>query len=173
MRKQPIVSKILRSFCFYIVFILARITNEYNLNYYLFSIHLALFWMSASWKSFISSFCSLVPSKAPADFAVNARSSTSVRASWQKPPEDSRNGIITGFKLFYKEKGSGAPQNELTISSGSTLTKDVTGLEMYREYNFEVLAFTSIGDGPKSDEKTVKTREDGKKYEEYLSCLQC
>ena len=36
MRKQSIVSKILRSFCFYIVFILARITNEYTLSYYLF-----------------------------------------------------------------------------------------------------------------------------------------
>ena len=125
--------------------------------------------MSASWTSFISSFCSLVPSKAPADFAVNALSSTSVRASWQMPPEDSRNGIITAFKLFYKEKVSGAPQNELTISSGSTLTRDVTGFDKYTEYNFQVLAFTSIGDGPKSDEKTVRTQEDGKKYKEYFT----
>ena len=119
--------------------------------------------MNTTWTSFISSFCSLVPSKAPADFAVNALDSTSVGASWQKPSEDSRNGIITGFKLFYKEKGSGAPQTVLTISSGSTLTRDVTGLEKYTEYNFEVLAYTSVGDGPKSVEKTVRTHQDGKR----------
>ena len=119
--------------------------------------------MNTTWTSFISSFCSLVPSKAPADFAVNALDSTSVRASWQKPPEDSRNGIITGFKLFYKEKGSGAPQTVLTISSGSTLTRDVTGLEKYTEYKFVVLAYTSVGDGPKSVEKTVRTHQDGKR----------
>ena len=128
--------------------------------------------MSASWKSFISSFCSLVPSKAPANFAVNAVDSTSVRASWQMPPEDSRNGIITGFKLFYKEKGSGSPKTVMTISSGSTLTTDVSGLHKYTEYNFQVLAFTSTGDGPKSDEKTVRTLEDGKKYKGNFGCHQ-
>ena len=114
----------------------------------------------------------LVPSKAPANFAVNAVDSTSVRASWQMPPEDSRNGIITGFKLFYKEKGSGSPQTVITISSGSTLTTDVSGLHKYTEYNFQVLAFTSTGDGPKSDEKTVRTLEDGKKYKGNFGCHQ-
>ena len=94
---------------------------------------------------------------------MNAGDSTSVRASWQMPPEDSRNGIITGFKLFYKKKGSGEAQTVLTISSGSTLTTDVSGLDKYTEYNFQVLAFTSVGDGPKSDEKTVRTLEDGKR----------
>ena len=94
---------------------------------------------------------------------MNAGDSTSVRASWQMPPEDSRNGIITGFKLFYKEKGSGESQTVLTISSGSNLTTDVSGLDKYTEYNFQVLAFTSVGDGPKSDEKTVRTLEDGKR----------
>ena len=49
------------------------------------------------------------------------------------------------------------------ISSGGTLTKDVTGLDKYTEYEFEVLAFTSVGDGPKSSFKVERTKEDGKR----------
>ena len=43
-----------------------------------------------------------------------------------------------------------------------TLTRDVTGLDKYTEYEFEVLAFTSAGDGPKSAVVVERTKEDGK-----------
>ena len=91
------------------------------------------------------------------------RSSTSITSSWQLPPADSRHGIITGFKLFYKKKGSPGLPTTLNISNGTIITKDVTGLEKYTEYEFQVLAFTSVGDGPKSSVKVEKTKEDGKK----------
>ena len=47
------------------------------------------------------------------------------------------------------------------IYSGGTLTKHVTGLDKYTEYEFQVLAFTSAGDGPKSTAVTGGTMEDG------------
>ena len=51
------------------------------------------------------------------------------------------------------------------INNGTTLTKDVTGLDKYTEYEFQVLAFTSVGDGPKSSVGVERTKEDGmKKY---------
>ena len=75
-----------------------------------------------------------------------------------------RNGNITGFKLFYKKKGASEPSTEETINGGSTLTKVVTGLDKYTEYEFEVLAFTSIGDGPKGSVESQRTMEDGKKF---------
>ena len=110
------------------------------------------------------SFCSCAaPSKAPTSFSVTAKSSASIEASWQLPPTDSRNGIITGFKLFYKKKGSSRPSRSLSINSGSTRTKVVTGLDKYTEYQFQVLAFTSAGDGPKSSVKYKRTMQDGKK----------
>ena len=49
------------------------------------------------------------------------------------------------------------------INSGGTLTKDVTGLDEYTEYEFQVLPFTSVGDGPKSSTKVKRTLQDGKK----------
>ena len=88
-------------------------------------------------------------------------SSTSIRASWQLPPVDYRNGVIKGFRLFYKKKSSGGSPTELPINSGSILTKEVTGLDKYTEYEFQVLAFTSVGDGTLSAKKFKRTMEDG------------
>ena len=47
------------------------------------------------------------------------------------------------------------------INSTATLTQDVTGLDKYTEYEFQVLAFTSVGDGPKSSVEVERTKEDG------------
>ena len=48
------------------------------------------------------------------------------------------------------------------ISDENTFTKTVTGLLKYTEYEFQVLAFTSAGDGPKSSKLVKRTNEDGK-----------
>ena len=50
------------------------------------------------------------------------------------------------------------------INSGAILTKEVTGLDKYTEYEFQVLAFTSVGDGPNSSVEVERTRQDGKIY---------
>ena len=94
---------------------------------------------------------------------MTAKNSTSITASWQLPPADSTHGIITGFKLFYKKKDSGGPATMVLINSGATLSRDVTGLDKYTEYEFQVLAFTSVGDGTKSSVKVERTKEDGMK----------
>ena len=61
-----------------------------------------------------------VPSQPPTAFKATASSSTSITASWQLPAVFARHGRnITGFKLFYKKKGSGGSATTLAISSGS------------------------------------------------------
>ena len=117
-------------------------------------------------------YCSIaVPSSPPSNFSLAAISSISIRASWQLPPGDSQNGIITGFKLFYKKKDSAGSATMVPINSGATLTKDVTGLDKYTEYEFQVLAFTSVGDGPKSSPIVKRTLQDGKRSE-IISCFE-
>ena len=108
-------------------------------------------------------FLILVPSEAPGGFAVTAITSTSILASWQLPQVGSRNGIITGFKLYFKGKESNDSTTILTIESASILTKTITGLDKFSEYELQVLAFTSVGDGPNSSVKVVRTKEDGKR----------
>ena len=103
-------------------------------------------------------YSTAVPSQAPTNCSVTAASSTSITASWQLPPAVSRNGIITGFKLFYKKKGSVDSPTMLTVNNGTTFTKTVTGLDKNTAYEFQVLTFTSLGDGPKSPVQIEKTK---------------
>ena len=102
-----------------------------------------------------------VPSQPPAAFKLTASSSTSITASWQLPPVFARHGNIAGFKLFYKKKGSAGSATTLTISSGSILNRTVTGLDKFTQYEFQVLASTSDGDGPKSPVEVERTKEAG------------
>lgn len=48
------------------------------------------------------------------------------------------------------------------ITSQAIHTKEVAGLDKYTEYKFQVLAFTSVGDGPNSTTISKKTKEAGK-----------
>ena len=113
--------------------------------------------------SFLLFNCSIsVPSSPPTAYSLTANTSTSITASWQLPPQCARNGIITGFKLFYKKKDSPGLAIMLPINSGGTLTKDITGLDKYTEYEFQALAFTSVGDGPNSSVEVKRTLQDGK-----------
>lgn len=52
----------------------------------------------------------------------------------------------------------------ITIQNQRTLTNNVTGLEKYTMYEFQVLAYTSAGDGPNSSSIMEMTKEDGKIY---------
>ena len=118
-------------------------------------------------REFITYYSIAVPSSPPSSFSVNASSSTSIRASWQLPPADSQNGIITGFKLFYKKNDSAGSATVVPINSAATLTKNVSGLDKYTEYEFQVLAFTSVGDGPNSSVEVERTMPDGKMCNMY------
>ena len=103
-----------------------------------------------------------VPSIAPSNLTVTVINSSSVTAYWQLQPEISNNGIIRGFKLFYRKNSSVGLPSILTIKNGTIHSQDITGLDKYTKYEFQVLAFTSVGDGPKSAVLVERTREDGK-----------
>ena len=102
-----------------------------------------------------------VPSQPPTAFKLTATSSISIAASWQLPPAYARHATVIGFKVFYTKKVSGVSVTILTIKGESTFSKNVTGLNKYTEYEFQVLAFTSDGDGPKSSVEVERTMEDG------------
>ena len=103
-----------------------------------------------------------VPFIAPSNLTVTVINSSSVTAYWQLQPEISSNGIIRGFKLFYRKNSSVGLPSILTIKNGTIHSQDITGLDKYTKYEFQVLAFTSVGDGPRSAVLVEITREDGK-----------
>ena len=65
--------------------------------------------------------------------------------------------------MFYKKKGSLGPASMQPINGQATHSQEVTGLDKYTEYEFQILASTSVGDGPKSTVVYEKTKEAGKK----------
>ena len=64
--------------------------------------------------------------------------------------------------MYYKKKGSLGLAAMVTINNETIRVEDVFGLEKYTEYEFQVLAFTSAGDGPKSSVLVERTNEDGR-----------
>lgn len=65
--------------------------------------------------------------------------------------------------MYYRERSSEGTTTIVTINSEVTLSKVVNGLFKYTEYEFQVSAFTSVGDGPKSSSRIERTKEDGKR----------
>ena len=103
----------------------------------------------------------LAPSRAPTSFMVTPASSTSVQASWQLPTVVFQ--AITGFRLLYRNLSSVEdPLTVITIEGNSTLSYEVTELGIFTKYEFQVLAFSIMDDGPSSAVKTVRTNAEGK-----------
>ena len=65
------------------------------------------------------------------------------------------------WKLFYAKKASEGSPVVLT-NNVTSLSRLVSALDKYTEYEFQVLAFSSKGDGPKSSVVVERTKEDGK-----------
>ena len=120
----------------------------------------------------ISQYCfrTVVPSQAPGNFTVTSQTSTSILASWQHP-STSDSAVITGYKIFYKRKGSLGSVYTLLIDDATKLSINVTGLLKYTEYEFQILAFTSAGDGANSSSVTERTKEDGNEAISSLICF--
>ena len=102
------------------------------------------------------------PSQAPTNLSVTINNSTSVSVNWQLPPEISRNGVILGFTLYYRKNGTSGQANTATVHDGTVLSTTITGLGKFTGYEFQVSAFTYVGEGPRSSVVTERTSEDGK-----------
>lgn len=104
-------------------------------------------------------YSSLVPSQAPTKLEAYVLDSTSVRISWGEVPTDHHNGIIIGYRIFYKRGVNGTYKNKTTVPPAETLV--LYNLDKAAVYNGTVLAFTETGDGKKAY-FTFKTHDDSK-----------
>ncbi|EEB12183.1 down syndrome cell adhesion molecule, putative, partial [Pediculus humanus corporis] len=103
-----------------------------------------------------------VPSSSPENIICKTLSSQSIEISWDPPNSNKQNGILLGYKIFYKVVSNKRlleeDEEEIKITK---LTKTViSGLSKYSNHSFTLLAFTSAGDGIKSDKIFCKTDED-------------
>ncbi|KAL1005202.1 hypothetical protein UPYG_G00055910 [Umbra pygmaea] len=104
-----------------------------------------------------------VPTAPPQDVDVTAVNSTTLRFTWNPPPQQFINGINQGYKLLVWPENSPQAVTVATITPdfpGSRLSGLVVGLQKFTWYFSSVLCFTTPGDGPKSSPILVQTHED-------------
>ena len=89
---------------------------------------------------------------------VTSVNPSSLRVSWQPPPEIDRNGVITGYVIEYTR--SGGSSDMVTVTSGTTRT--ISGLVPFVEYSVTVAAMTSSGTGPSSDLEVQSSGQNSK-----------
>ena len=95
-----------------------------------------------------------MPSDSPQSFSAVALNSTSIQLSWSRP--GTPNGEISHYTIVYSTD-SGA--ESMTFSTTNE-TMNVTDLNEYTNYTFEITANTSAGFGP-ATQVTETTHEDG------------
>ena len=66
-------------------------------------------------------------------------------------------GIILGYSVYYTPSPAPAAVEEWQYVSTSEPQLRLTGLQPDQLYNFRVIAFNSVGDGPASTTVTART----------------
>ena len=99
---------------------------------------------------------------------MDAINSTSIEVLWELPPYESRGGVIHGYKLFVTPANGGS-ERMINIRDNTTDVYAVSGLNVATSYRFSVLAYTSVGDGPRSIALTIATLS--RKHNHWLTLL--
>ena len=98
-----------------------------------------------------------MPSASPGEVGGEAISPSSLVLTWQPPPEDQLNGVLTGYLVNVTETETGV-QYQI---SADTAQYTFEGLHPFYRYSFTVAAST-IGIGPFSGIYTFQMPQDGK-----------
>nr|XP_020469940.1 protein sidekick-1 isoform X2 [Monopterus albus] len=104
-----------------------------------------------------------VPTAPPQEVEVVALNSTTIRFTWNPPPQQFINGINQGYKLLVWPERSPEDVTIVTITPdypGSRHTGLVSGLKKFTWYFGSTLCFTTPGDGPRSPPTLLQTHED-------------
>ncbi|XP_066989583.1 neogenin isoform X3 [Macrobrachium rosenbergii] len=88
-----------------------------------------------------------VPSKEPQNVAVEPASSRSLILRWEPPPRKHQNGVITGYKIRYKERGKPSSAKTKTTDGNRRLFA-LNELKKSTEYMIKLAAMTVNGTGP-------------------------
>uniref|UniRef100_A0A8B9F6B8 Sidekick cell adhesion molecule 1 n=1 Tax=Amazona collaria TaxID=241587 RepID=A0A8B9F6B8_9PSIT len=113
-----------------------------------------------------------VPAEPPSSVLVTPHTTSSVLVQWQPPKVESLNGLLLGYRIYYREldydTGSGAETKTIqspsalraeltrkpvfkTVNSSSALTTyELTQLKKYKRYEVLMTAYNIIGESPTS-----------------------
>jgi hypothetical protein len=89
-------------------------------------------------------------------------SSVGILVTWDEVRPEARHGVIRGYKVSYEKAGGVVKWKN--VDGGDSREVNITGLQFLTEYKVNVLAYTSVGDGPESAEISVTTDESSKSF---------
>ncbi|XP_031422173.1 protein sidekick-1 isoform X2 [Clupea harengus] len=104
-----------------------------------------------------------VPTAPPQGVEATAVNSTTIRFTWNPPPQQFINGINQGYKLMAWPEHTPEAMTIATITPdyhGTRHIGHITGLKKFTWYLTSVLCFTTPGNGPRSVPRLVQTHED-------------
>ncbi|XP_075683286.1 receptor-type tyrosine-protein phosphatase delta isoform X37 [Rhinoderma darwinii] len=96
------------------------------------------------------------PSSAPRNVQARMLSSTTILVQWEEPEEP--NGQIQGYRVYYTMDPTQHINSWTKYNVADSQITTIGNLVPQRTYLVKVLAFTSVGDGPLSNEIQVITQ---------------
>ena len=96
-----------------------------------------------------------IPADPPQNVSLEASSSSSIIVRWEPPLKESQNGIITGYKIRWRPKGT--KTSEMVTTDGSRRLYAITQLKKDQDYQIKVAAMTVNGTGPATSWMMEKT----------------
>ena len=99
-----------------------------------------------------------MPGGPPENFTVDVISSTEILLMWQPPPREIHNGRVRLYTVMVFELQTNTNYSHTVTSDDPAL--QVESLHPYYDYVCSVTAVT-IGPGPYTSSRTVRTFEDG------------
>ncbi|KAG7226120.1 hypothetical protein INR49_018731 [Caranx melampygus] len=101
-----------------------------------------------------------VPSRPPENVLAVAKSPEVISLSWMTLPREALNGNLQGYRVIYWANLPDGELGEIRNVTTNQPSLELDGLEKYTNYSIQVLAFTNAGDGVRSEQIYVRTKED-------------
>ncbi|XP_045680287.1 protein sidekick-1 isoform X1 [Phyllostomus hastatus] len=109
-----------------------------------------------------------IPGEPPTCVSVTPHTTSSVLVQWQPPRDESLNGLLQGYRIYYRELEAEAAAEPRTLrtpsalrtelpahgtfktvnSSSAVTTYELTHLKKYRRYEVALTAYNIIGESP-------------------------
>lgn len=113
----------------------------------------------------------LAPSAPPQAVSGRPLTDNSILVEWRPPPDDQRNGLILGYRVFYLKSEENLSDKDAQSVEVDRTEATLTGLDTWTEYKIWVLGYTMTGESPQSMPIFVKTHESGRYFEQMMMPL--
>ena len=112
------------------------------------------------------------PTAAPIKVSGRTINASSIAISWSRVPKEQRHGIILGYKLSVKDESISdrewinhtIPFTENGELNTTRFNQTLTNLKIYTPYAMKILAYNYRGEGPFSENVTIRTGDFSKYF---------